>query len=242
MSEFYIFFDDGGVINDNSRRGELWKGLVADYFIPRFGGSTDEWADANTKALEYEISYYTNVMMQVEYIDFIEMREALDYKWIEIMFDHLSLDIPDNWQEVQRGAKQWIIPRAAAPYEGMVDVIRDLSRHNKLYTASNEEAYVLELYFKGLGISDCFERPYFGPDIINQIKNDRRYYDKIFEYLDINAEQAIIIEDNAKYVRAAMETGANVIQSCLDGNKIPITGFHIGHADELIKLIEILIQ
>ena len=42
-----IFLDDGGVMNDNSRRPEQWQRLIGEYCVPRLGGTMEQWAAAN---------------------------------------------------------------------------------------------------------------------------------------------------------------------------------------------------
>ena len=46
-----LFFDDGGVLNDNEIRGEQWKPLIADWFGERYGGERDLWMKANYEAV-----------------------------------------------------------------------------------------------------------------------------------------------------------------------------------------------
>ena len=42
-----IFLDDGGVLNDNSRRAPQWQRLVGEFLTPRLGGTRLDWANAN---------------------------------------------------------------------------------------------------------------------------------------------------------------------------------------------------
>jgi len=42
-----VFFDDGGVLNDNRIRGKQWKTLVGEYYHTRFGGDPEIWGEAN---------------------------------------------------------------------------------------------------------------------------------------------------------------------------------------------------
>jgi len=47
MSHFTLFIDDGGVMNDNLLRAPQWRRLIAEFFIPRLGGTAEAWHDAN---------------------------------------------------------------------------------------------------------------------------------------------------------------------------------------------------
>ncbi|MFV2014489.1 MAG: hypothetical protein ACC656_03610 [Candidatus Heimdallarchaeota archaeon] len=46
-SEYTLFFDDGGVINDNEARGPQWQKLIAEYFMPKYSKTYEEWGKAN---------------------------------------------------------------------------------------------------------------------------------------------------------------------------------------------------
>ena len=50
-SDFYIFFDDGGVLNDNRIRGEQWKNYCGEFFYSQFGEDPESWAKANHKVI-----------------------------------------------------------------------------------------------------------------------------------------------------------------------------------------------
>jgi len=42
-----IFLDDGGVMNDNARRGPEWERFVGRFFAPRLGGDPAAWGAVN---------------------------------------------------------------------------------------------------------------------------------------------------------------------------------------------------
>ena len=48
-----IFIDDGGVMNDNERRGQQWLRFLAEYLVPRFGGDHRAWEAANLEVLRF---------------------------------------------------------------------------------------------------------------------------------------------------------------------------------------------
>ena len=47
-----LFFDDGGVLNDNAARGPQWQRLVGEYLEPRLGGTAAGWGLANCLVME----------------------------------------------------------------------------------------------------------------------------------------------------------------------------------------------
>ena len=46
-----VFFDDGGVINDNITRGQQWEKYVGEYYSLRFDGQPEVWGAANQKMI-----------------------------------------------------------------------------------------------------------------------------------------------------------------------------------------------
>ena len=45
-----IFLDDGGVLNDNARRGPQWQRLIGEFMTTMpfgLGGTAEAWAEAN---------------------------------------------------------------------------------------------------------------------------------------------------------------------------------------------------
>jgi len=48
---FAIFFDDGGVLNDNSIRAPQWKAFCGEFFHSRFGGDPEVWGEVNQNVM-----------------------------------------------------------------------------------------------------------------------------------------------------------------------------------------------
>ena len=53
-----VFFDDGGVLNDNRIRGNQWKTLVGEYYYARFGGDPEIWGEANHKIITSYFDFF----------------------------------------------------------------------------------------------------------------------------------------------------------------------------------------
>ena len=47
-----IFFDDGGVLNDNTIRATQWKAFCGEFFHSNFGGDPEMWAEANQRTMK----------------------------------------------------------------------------------------------------------------------------------------------------------------------------------------------
>ena len=51
MPRLVIFLDDGGVMNDNRLRGTQWQRMVAEFFVPKLGGTLEAWTAANYQVI-----------------------------------------------------------------------------------------------------------------------------------------------------------------------------------------------
>lgn len=235
-----IFFDDGGVLNSDQLRGEQWKPLIADFMVEKFGGSHSHWMQANFKA----ITKITEQLIETTnsnsgYLSFTD-GYAMECKlWVETMFDGSGLELPpkSKYLDIMQEADSYVIPKIKSSYPNVIETIKLL--HNEGYTlntASGASERWLKLFLGPMGILNCFKTVY-GTDIINTRKGSKHYYNKIFEREKLHPKQTIIIENSVKMLNRAKSLGANVIQSCLDG-QIPEMEYFITDAREIPNLIK----
>ena len=57
-SDIFIFFDDGGVLNDNEIRGKQWKKYCGELFSSRFGGDPETWGEVNYQVISRYIDIF----------------------------------------------------------------------------------------------------------------------------------------------------------------------------------------
>ncbi len=234
-SDFTLFFDDGGVLNDNEKRGPKWRNLIVQWFVPRYGGEPQNWEDANVKALDMEMAAYREMAEQRTIVNVEEFYNEHDHKWLETMSTHVGVDIP---LEAREEAQRWIIPQAHAAYDGIIDVVSQLgNRFGPLYIASNGKSSFMDLYLTGMGIREHFQTLY-GPDLINRFKTHVSYFTRMFDDIGLEPSRAIIIEDTPMVIKLIEEVGAIPIQSRFSPDKEPMTQYVVNHASELPGLIE----
>ncbi|MBD3408285.1 MAG: HAD hydrolase-like protein [Candidatus Lokiarchaeota archaeon] len=213
-----IFFDDGGVLNDNTLRTPQWRKLIADYFIPRYGGSVESWAEANKQAAEEILKRMEEVYESGSSTIPPDYHEIDDREWLAVMFDYHELEPPEDTSAEARAAIEWITARVKASYPGIIQVINELAPEYTLYTASNEPRYRLEHYLRGMGILEHFEE-LFGSDILHAFKNTTYYFEKIVEITDVDPETSIFIDDRFDNLLKARNVGFHVIHSGLAGDE-----------------------
>ena len=213
MGRFVIFLDDGGVMNDNRKRGPQWQYLVSEFFVPLLGGTSEAWIEANRIVIEH---LFEPVAWQMR------LRSATDYKsfdreyqldWLRGMCELVGIVAPAEEEcfELARRASAFVIPRVQAAFPGVVDTIRTLrSLGYTLHTASGEPSNELAGHLQGMGVRDCFECLY-GPDLINTFKNGPAYYERLFADIGIMPADALVVDDTPQAVDWATQVGARAV-------------------------------
>ena len=235
-----IFIDDGGVMNDNSKRGEQWMDLVAQYFVPRYGGEPKTWREANHQVLEILIDELETRINESQNLDYGKHQALEDEIWINHMFDTVGVDRPPEQEyfRICREAENWVTPQVNAAIDGIIPAIKKLKSEGfQLYTASGETSWTLHGYLLGMGLLDCFITLY-GPDLLGMMKGGDQYYKEMFVHAQVDPSHALVIDDNPKMLQLANQLGAFTIQSCvLEGTK-PGWKHYYTSPGELSKSIE----
>lgn len=237
-----IFIDDGGTMNDNSKRGEQWKDLIAKYFVPLYGGKPDEWREANQQVVDILISKVNQLIGNGINLDYNKYQVFEDEVFINHMFDTVDIKRPAEHEyfEICRQVEKWVTPQIQAEIEGIIDVIRRLNADGfTLHTASGETSWVLRGYLTGMGIIDCFTNLY-GPDLVGVMKGGLDFYRRIFVHAQVNPSQVIVVDDNPKLLRLAGQLGAHTIQSCTIKESAPRGDYYFNDPAELPEIIKII--
>ena len=243
-SDFVIFFDDGGVMNDNRLRGIQWQKLVGEFFSPKFGGELHKWAEGNFEFITRFISEEEISIEKGEITDYLDHYSKFQSNWVTSMFEFVGIDVPQKelHSKIYLDAINYITPNVKAAFPGLIDAIKKL--HNlgfRLSTASAEHSTQLKGYLRGMRIVDCFER-FYGPDLINTHKSMENFYDKIFEDFNLDPRRAIVIDDAPRYLESAERSGANVIQACLTNQHKPEFTYYVESMNDLPEIIIKLVK
>jgi phosphoglycolate phosphatase-like HAD superfamily hydrolase len=239
-SEIHIFFDDGDVLNDNKIRGRQWHKLIGKYLAPRFGGVPKEWGRANEKVVEEFLNKgVPTLIYQHKEKNHQQFMEWFRKKWINDMFDYMGIDHPakSDYNRIYYESAEFVDPRVRSAFPGVKKTIKILYKKDfKLHTCSGTESIELKYYLEGMDIKQYFTK-FYGPDLINILKVDTAFYDAIFNDLDINPNQAIIIDDKPYYLNFAQSLGTHVVQACLTGEFEPEFTYFIKHMKNLPMVI-----
>ncbi|MCG3227521.1 MAG: HAD hydrolase-like protein [Candidatus Heimdallarchaeota archaeon] len=243
-SDYSLFFDDGGVMNDNRIRGMQWQKMIGDYFSPKYGGEPFMWAEANFEFINEIVKEYQEIIGVGDLVDYHTYYTDFVKRWITSMFEHVGVKLPANEEhgKIYLEVVEMITPNVRASYPGVTDCIRKLHNQGfKLYTASAEHSIELRGYLRGMRVQDLFEK-FYGPDLINIHKLSELFYEGIFNNLRINPKTAIVIDDNPTFLEFALKAGASVIQACLTGEHEPVYQYHVKHMSELPEVVVQLVK
>ncbi|MHA2203323.1 MAG: HAD family hydrolase [Candidatus Hodarchaeales archaeon] len=226
-------------MNDNSKRGEHWKRLIAEYFVPLYGGLPEKWEEANHRVVQILVKKVEQLIDTGINQDYEKFQAFEDELWINYMFDSVGIERPPkrDYFGTCREVEQWIIPQIQAEIEGIVEVIKKLKSEGfTLHTASGETSWVLRGYLTRMGIEDCFTNLY-GPDIVGVMKGGLGFYRRIFVHARVNPQHAIVIDDNPKILQLAGHLGTHTIQSCVLKESIPNSKYYYNDPAELPEII-----
>ncbi len=218
-----IFLDDGGVLSDNARRAREWQRLIGEFLVPRLGGRHTAWEEANHVVFERQwqrfLDWERELSSAGEYGDFFGSLGERE-RWLREMCEHVNVD-PPPWEDCVRLAfdtEEYVMPRIRAAFPDAVDAVNVLAALGyTLASASGESSRELEHYLAGMGVRSLFSQYLFGPDLVRTLKGSCRYYERIFAYAGIDAEDALVIDDSPSAVTWALEAGARAVLVKRDG-------------------------
>ena len=203
-----LFIDDGGVMNDNARRGPEWRRLVAEFFVPILGGSPAMWEAANRIVIDRVIQEVSTPGIGEQ--DYLRWYDAYLLRWMREMAEIVGVPTPEDAQSLKltKEAHAYITERVRSAYPNATAAIQLLHRTGfRLFTASNEHSRELDGYLRGMGIRHLFETLY-GPDLVNMGKYSSEYYRRVFAHSGVAPEHSLVVDDNPQNLVWAGSLGA----------------------------------
>jgi HAD superfamily hydrolase (TIGR01509 family) len=212
-----VFLDDGGVMNDNTRRAAEWQRLVGEFLAPRLGGSADAWGAANLIVFERQwerfLAWEHHGLEHNEYGDFLGSPEERE-RWLGEMCDHVGMARPprDSCLELARETEAYVISRVRAAYPGAVDAIRALhARGYRLGTASGTTSNQLEANLTGMGVRELFASRLYGPDLVQTRKGRPDFHPRIFADAGVDPAEALVVDDAPEILGQAAQAGVRTV-------------------------------
>ena len=213
MRQPAIFLDDGGVMNDNQRRGAAWRRLIPQFLVPRLGGEPRAWSDANVPVFTALLHDYERSLVGQPEADYNVFLRGFRLGWLRGMCERVGVAPPadDECIALAAEAHAWITVRVDSALPGVAAAVRALhARGIPLHTASGEPSDELHGYLTGMGVRDCFRRLY-GPDLVGVPKEGVPYYERAFADAGVDPRDAVVVDDFPGALRWAAEAGARTV-------------------------------
>ena len=242
----HIFLDDGGVLNDNDRRGAEWRRLIGEFLSPRLGGEPLQWGEANRVVFEDQWEHFQAWSrlhsLDENYIDFFS-DSVESVRWLREMCEHVGVPAPDGAAELAAATARYVQERVRSGYEDAAPGVRALFEAGyTLATASGGTSEELERYLDALGIRGCFAGRLYGPDLVRAHKAGPTYYERILADSGFPSASTLVVDDNAQAIGWAAQAGMRTVHMCRRGE--PATAepaAAAGHAvGNLLELVDLL--
>jgi HAD superfamily hydrolase (TIGR01509 family) len=240
MPRLVIFLDDGGVMNDPRVRRVQWPRMVAEFFVPKLGGTPEAWTAANNQVITRILDadpWQARLRAALDYVSF-DRHYQID--WVRWMCELVGVAAPTDEDCVALGhaAYSAITPRVRAAFPGVVAAIRALRQQGYvLHTASGESSKDLDGYLQGMGVRECFDRLY-GPDLLDTFKDGPRFYQRIFADAGVEPRNALVVDDTATAAGWAAQAGAQTVLISAAAPSSTNPTLCLGSLAELPALIE----
>jgi FMN phosphatase YigB (HAD superfamily) len=211
-----VFIDDGGVLNDNERRGPEWRRLLGEYLPPRLGGTGDAWARANVAVFERSWARFLERMRSGSYRGIDAWIRADRARWLIEMCEAVGVAPPPDPESFAVQTSTWVSERVRADIPGAIKAVHSLAeRRLTLHMASGGLSWELAPYLRGMGIREQFDRLY-GPDLVDATKNGPHYYEAILEDSRTDPSEAVVVDDSADARAWASAVGLRPYSSLAD--------------------------
>ncbi len=209
-----FFLDDGGVMNETTRRGLQWQRLVGQYLAPRLGGAPEAWAVANAEAAERLFRDYEAHFGAVPCASWTAFWADYEEAWLGGMCAAVGVVPPVREaarRRLSRACEAYVTRRVRAAFPGVVGAIAWLHRAGyRLHTASGEASWELDGYLVGMRARPCFGGLY-GPDKVDTAKASPLYYQRVFAHAGVAPGNAVVVDDSERALNWAAEVGAQTV-------------------------------
>jgi HAD superfamily hydrolase (TIGR01509 family) len=237
-----LFIDDGGVMNDNSRRAPQFARLVGKYMPPRLGGPPEAWTAANTAAATALFERHFAHFNAHPYASWHAFWDEYEFEWLDGMCSKVGIAAPEDPVALRCLAREcatYVTRRVRSALPGSVGAIRSLHRAGfTLLTASGEASWELDGYLTGMRVRACFDGHLYGPDQVDTAKFSPAYYERIFAHGGVNPADALVVDDSEQALNWAAGLGAHTV---LCNQNAPANPRH-GHIKSLAALPSMLLS
>lgn len=230
-----VFLDDGGVLNDNERRGPEWRRLLGEFFAPRLGGTAAAWGEANQAVFDALWADWQRVQARREEVG-PDWWPSQNPRWLAGMCERVGVAVPTDVAGTVRDSHRYVMERIDCAYPDAAPALRAMhARGIALHLASGGQSGELEPYMRRMGVWELIGRPY-GADLLGVNKTSRRYYERIVADSGVDPRDAIVVDSHAEPLEWAAATGFRAIHVDRLGTGSRFT--RIASLDQLPQLVD----
>jgi beta-phosphoglucomutase-like phosphatase (HAD superfamily) len=212
-----IFFDDGGVLSDNTRRGADWERLIGEFLAPRLGGAPEAWGEVNRAVFWRQWQRFESWIATRSdddgWVDFFAAPEERE-RWLREMCEQVGITSPgfDECVALAEEATVYVLPRVRCAYPDTPTAIRTLARAGcALSTASGSVSLVLEFSLGNMDVRQYFSEHLYGGDLVAQVKDRPRFYERVFAHAGVEPADALVLDDTPSAIAWATQAGARAV-------------------------------
>ncbi len=205
-----LFIDNDGTLTDAEEHGRHYRRRLGELMAPEYGGTVEEWAKANEVCFNASMEWYHEHISEYQDASFWD---DWDRVWVVELFKYMGLQ-PPSWDEGIRLTRRLAFECPAGVstlFPGAAEAVRELAEAGfRLNLASNAHSLHCRGVLVGTGLTPYFMCA-FGPDLVDLPRKSVEFYRRVFAYVGIPAEQAIVIDDNGPPLDMAREVGARTV-------------------------------
>jgi FMN phosphatase YigB (HAD superfamily) len=230
-----VFLDDGGVLNDNERRGPQWQRLLGEFFAPRLGGTPGAWGEAN--AVVFQAIWADWQRLQARGLEVgPDWWPAQNPRWLAGMCERVGVAIPADVDGTVKASHRHVMAHIDCAYADAAPAMRALhAKGVALHLASGGQSDELEPYMRRMGVWELIDRPY-GADLVGVNKTSLRYYERIVEDSGVDPREAIVVDSHAQPLEWAEAVGFRTVH--MDRLRTGSRFTRIASLDQLIPLLD----
>ncbi len=210
-----LLLDFDGTLSDPVLLFEQYVSALTEELTEAHGGEGEAWRSL-TRTMLWDLTQdFANYFSANPFADYHPYMNALYTRSTQIVCEHIGRPLPNDPVRFARDMQARSLRCCNAFYEDAAEALALLHQQGyRIVMASGQESEFLQAALEGAGVGSI-PQGWFGPDLINCAKESTRYFERIFDALNLSPNEAIVIDDLAPAVLWAEELGAKAVQAQL---------------------------